>query len=68
MDDRSAVAEMTKDNMSRSKGCVSAQIQFNRWGEPAEIEKRIALNDKSGLGQVVLRSDGLEERVRKQIC
>ena len=59
---------MTKDNMSSNKGCVAAQIHFNRWGEPAEIEKRIALNDKSGLGQVVLRSDGLEERVRKQIC
>jgi hypothetical protein len=42
---------------------MAAKINLNLWGEPAQLIDVTRLHQERGLGQVVFRSDGLEEAV-----
>ena len=49
--------------MGAGQGGVTAEIDLHLWREPAQLVKAVSGYHESGLGQVVLRGDRLEDIV-----
>jgi len=58
---------MSCDNVRGRQGCVSTQIHFNFWSEPANFKTVIQWNEKCGFGNRILYCDSLHNIIRKPV-